>query len=101
MILSDARQTYWIHLLVDGLEATGLVTYEDKEKAVQATRVTLSHCLKECEEIDLKVKEKVSSLKKQVLEGSPEWDVLYYNYLEDEMIRRGLIPLKKHKSSSH
>ncbi len=101
MILSDARQSYWIHLVVDSLEATGLVAYGDKDKAVQATRVTLSHCLRECEEMDSKVKEKISSLKKQVVEGSSEWDVLYCNYLEDEMVRRGLVPLKKRNLSSH
>ena len=101
MMLSDARQSFWIHLVVDSLEAAGFVTYEDKEKAIQAARVTMNQCLRECKEIDMKVKEKISSLKKQVVEGGSEWDTLYYNYLEDEMVRRGLVALKKRTLHSH
>ena len=101
MILSDARQSFWIHLVIDSLEAVGFVTYEDKEKAIQAARITMNQCLKECGEIDTKVYEKIASLKKQVVEGSSEWDTLYYNYLEDEMVRRGLIPLKQRNLHSH
>ena len=101
MILSDARQSYWTHLIIDALEATDLASYKDKEKAVQTARITLNQCLRECEEMDLKVREKISSLKKYVVEGSSEWDVLYHNYLEDEMVRRGLVSLKKRSDSSH
>ena len=41
------------------------------------------------EEIDLKVKAKVASLKRGVMEGSPEWDIMYKKYYEEEMGRHG------------
>ena len=44
---------------------------------------------KEDDELDAKARSKVSSLKRGVVEGSPEWDILYKKYYEEEVGKRG------------
>ena len=36
-----------------------------------------------------KAKKMVASLKRGVVEGSPEWDVMYRKYFEEELNKRG------------
>ena len=95
MILSQDRQNHLIHLVVNKLRDDGFISYTDKEKALLAVRQVFNECVKECQEIDEKVKNKISSLQRKVLESDSEWQVLYSNYLEEEMTRRGLSSLKQ------
>ena len=41
------------------------------------------------DEIDKKVQAKIASLKRGVPEGTPEWDILYGKYFEEEIQRHG------------
>jgi len=41
--------------------------------------------------VDTEVRKKISSQKKEVLEGSEEWDVLYRKYYAEEMRRMGVV----------
>jgi hypothetical protein len=43
------------------------------------------------DDVDKAAKAKVASLKRGVTEGSPEWDIMYGKYFEEEMQRRGNI----------
>jgi hypothetical protein len=45
--------------------------------------------VKEDAEIDKKAREKVASLKRDVHEGTREWDILYKKYYEEEKNRHG------------
>ena len=45
--------------------------------------------VKEDSDIDKKAREKVASLKRGVMEGSPEWDIMYKKYYEEERNRHG------------
>jgi hypothetical protein len=40
-------------------------------------------------EIETSVKKKIRSLSRNVVEGTPEWDVLYKKYSEEEEQKRG------------
>ncbi len=89
MILSEERQSHWAHLLCDGLYHDDLVDYEDDDQALRAIKRAVTLFVKEASEIDQRAREKVASLKRGVVEGSTEWDVLYSKYFEEEMQRRG------------
>ena len=95
MILSDERQSYLVHLVVDTLEKKGVLSYTDRQKTHLLARQVMNQCMKIGREIDQKVCDKIQSLKRNVLENSSEWQVLYSNYLEEEMIRRGIAPAKE------
>lgn len=89
MILSEERQSHLVHVLIDGIWKDDLVDFSDDEKAMRAGNRAMSKFVAECEDIDKHVQQKISSLKRGVVEGSPEWDVLYSKYFEEEMQRRG------------
>jgi hypothetical protein len=64
---------------------------EDRDTIRQKTVQILQDLLKEEEAVDAEIRKKISSQKKEVLEGSEEWDVLYRKYYAEEMRRMGIV----------
>ena len=95
MIISSDRSGYWVHLLVKGLKSAGCVRYDNQEQALMQVRRILNECVKECSEMDQKVTNKIRSLKRNIMENSSEWGVLYSNYMDEEMVRKGFTSLTK------
>ncbi len=89
MILSDDRVNHWAHLLTDGVWEDDLLDFSDDDSALRVAKLALREFVKEESELDRKAKEKVASLKRGVLEGSPEFEILYKKYLEEERSKRG------------
>lgn len=89
MIISEDRQTHLAHVITDAIWDDDLVDFTDDEMALRLAKKAIAEFVKEDEEIDRKAREKVTSLKRGVVEGSPEWDVLYKKYYEEERGRRG------------
>ena len=86
-MLSDERQIHWTHLIVEGFLKKGLLPVQDKDKALRAVRRAISHFVQEHHLIEQKVRQKISSLKRNVQENSSEWEVLYSRYYEEELSR--------------
>ena len=89
MKLSEDRVSHLARLVVDGIWDDDLVDYVDDDAALRAGKKGLNEFVKDVEDIDKSVSAKVASLKRGVPEGSPEWDVLYSKYFEEELERRG------------
>ncbi len=89
MILSDERQTHFAHLIIDSIWNDDLVDYTDDDEALRAAKRSIGKFVKEGEDIDKKAREKIASLKRGVIEGSPEWDVMFAKYFDEEMSKRG------------
>lgn len=89
MILSEDRLSHLCHLVVDGIWNDDLVDYTDDDAALRAAKRGLSDFVKTVEDIDKAVQAKVASLKRGVVEGSPEWDIMYGKYFDEEMQKRG------------
>lgn len=89
MILSEERQTHWAHVITDGIWNDDLVDYSDEDEALRIAKRAIVEFVKEDMEIDQRAREKVASLKRGVVEGSPEWDILYRKYYEEERGKRG------------
>jgi hypothetical protein len=89
MILSEERLGHLARLIVDGIWNDDIVDYVDEEAALRAAKRGLNLFVKTVEDIDKKVHVKIASLKRGVPEGTPEWDVLYGKYFEEEMQRHG------------
>ena len=89
-MLSADRQSHWLNLIVEGLLSKNVVRYKDKDKAVRAGGRAFSIFMKEHEQIEQKVRHKISSLKRNVSENSSEWEVLYSGYYEEELSRSHL-----------
>ena len=89
MILSDERQTHFAHIITDKVWGDDIVDFSDDDEALRAAKKAIIAFVKEDNEIDQKAREKVASLKRNVLEGTTEWDILYRKYYEEEKKRRG------------
>ena len=89
MILSEDRQSHWAHLLTDAVWGDDIVDFSDDDHALRAAKKAIAEFVNEDVEIDRKAREKVASLKRNVLENTPEWEILYKKYYEEERLKRG------------
>jgi len=80
------------HVITDLLVASEDVEFvEDRDTIRQKTVAILMDLLKEEEAVDAEVKKKITSQKKEILEGSEEYEVLYRKYYAEEMRRMGVV----------
>ena len=89
MILSEDRQSHLAHVIIDGIWEDDLVDYSDDDLALRTAKKAIVAFVKEMGDFDAQVKEKLQTLKRNVVEGSPEWDILYRKYLNEELNKRG------------
>src|SRR6267143_3400718 len=79
------------HKIMDVLVASDDVEFiEDRDTIRQKIVTLLTDSLREEEKADAEVRKKITSQKKEILEGSEEWDVLYRKYYTEEMRRMGI-----------
>lgn len=88
-MLSEDRKTHFAHLIVDGIWNDDLVDYSDEDEAIRVAKRAVVKFVAEFAQIDGKVRNSIETLKRNVPEGSPEWDVLYNKYFEEELKRHG------------
>ena len=91
MRLSRAKIVRLSHCIIDQLVASDDVDFiEDRETIRKETVTILEALLKDEERIDADVRKKITGQKKEVPEGSAEWDILYRKYYSEEMKRLGV-----------
>lgn len=90
MMLSDDKVTHMTHVLLKGLMDKGLITLKEDDSLLRREiKRTILNELKLGEDIDAAVRKKLQSFSKKLIEGSPEWDVLYKKFFEEEDSKRG------------
>jgi hypothetical protein len=90
MILSDDKITHTTHFLLKGLMDKGLIVLKGDDSLLRREiKRTIINELKVGEEIDAIVIRKLQSYSKKLVEGSPEWDVLYRKFFEEEDAKKG------------
>ncbi|PIS12129.1 MAG: DUF507 domain-containing protein [Bdellovibrio sp. CG10_big_fil_rev_8_21_14_0_10_47_8] len=89
MIISEDRQSHLAHKITDAIWNDDLVDYTDEDLALRLAKKAIMEFVKEDMDIDQKARDKVASLKRNVTEGTPEWDILYRKYYEEERNKRG------------
>src|SRR5215470_4986416 len=79
------------HQLIELLVQSNDVEFvEDRDTIRQHMVQTMTSVLKEEEKVELEVRKRITSQKKEILEGSEEWDVLFRKYYSDELRRMGI-----------
>ncbi len=90
MMLSEDKISHLSHVLLRDLIRQGLVeTIEDEGAIRREIKRTIISELKIGEEIDQVVRKKLQSFTKKLIEGSPEWEVLYKKFFREEEIKKG------------
>jgi len=79
------------HVITAALVATDDVDFvEDRDTIRQKIVDILQNLLREEEQIDLEVRRKIGTQKKEILEGSEEWDLLYRRHYSEELKKKGV-----------
>jgi hypothetical protein len=92
MRLSREKIVHISHALTDLLVASEDVEFiEDRDTIRQEIVQILQLVLKEEEQVDAEVRRKIGSQKKEILEGTEEWDILYRKYYSEELKRIGVV----------
>ena len=88
MLLSEEKISHISHLLLDGLWQDDLAEYRDEARTLLTVKQTIINYLKTEEEIEEKVRKKIESQSKQIIEGSREWEILFRKYYEEEIQKK-------------
>ena len=92
MRLSREKIVRISHQITDVLVSSDDVEFvEDRETIRQQVVQIISATLRDEEKADAEVRKRITSQKKEILEGSEEWDVLYRKYYADELRRMGIV----------
>ena len=90
MMLSEDKVSHLSHVLLKGLVGRKLVSVLGEEGKVRAEiKRTIIAELKIGEEMDAVIRRKLQSFSKKIVEGSPEWEILYRKFYREEEIKRG------------
>lgn len=90
-MLSEEKISHLSHVLLKGLLESKLVEARDEEgKIRRQIKLSLTTFLKVGEDIEVVVKKKLQSFSRNITEGSPEWEVLYRKFFDEEAAKRGM-----------
>jgi hypothetical protein len=90
MMLSEDKVSHLSHVLLKGLVGRKLVNVLEEEGKVRAEiKRTIIAELKIGEDMDAVIRRKLQSFSKKIVEGSPEWEILYRKFYREEELKRG------------
>jgi hypothetical protein len=80
------------HQVTDVLVSSDEVDFiDDRDTIRQQIVLIFTALLRDEEKVELEVRKRISSQKKkEILEGSEEWDVLHKKYYQEELRRMGI-----------
>jgi hypothetical protein len=79
------------HRIIEELvKADDVEFIEDRDTIRQEIVQIIQTLLKDEEQVDAEVRKRITSQKREIPEGSPEWDVLYRKYYSEQLKRMGV-----------
>ncbi|MGB6485193.1 MAG: DUF507 family protein [Candidatus Acidiferrales bacterium] len=94
MRLTREKTVRLSHRIIDLLVSIEDVDFvEDRDTIRQEIVTILQELLKQEEQVDAEARAKIASQKREILEGSEEWDILYRRYYSESLKRMGIADL--------
>lgn len=91
MRLSREKIVRLSHAVTDQLvESDDVEFIEDRDTIRQEIVQIIQSVLRDEERVDAEVRRKIGSQKKEIPEGTDEWDILYRRYYAEELRRMGI-----------
>lgn len=91
MRLTREKTVRLSHRIIEHLVASPDVDFVEDRDTIRLEIVNiLTSLLKVEEQVDAEARAKISSQKKEILEGSEEWDILYRRYYTDALKKLGV-----------
>ena len=79
------------HSVADALAATPQAEFRVERNSVRLEVKRLLELLLKAEaDMDQKARHKIENQKRTILEGTPEWDILYRKYYQEEVKKLGI-----------
>jgi hypothetical protein len=92
MRLSDDKISHISHVVLKGLlDKKAIVALTEEGGIRREIKRVIIRGLKIAGDIDESVTKKLRSYSKKIYEGSPEWDVLYQKFFEEESAKKGRV----------
>ena len=89
-MLSEDKISHLSHILLKNIIAEDIAALLEEESSIRREiKRTIISELKIGEEIDAVVRKKLQSFSKKLIEGTPEWEVMYKKFFREEEIKRG------------
>jgi len=103
MRLSREKIVRISHQITDLLVQDDSVEFiEDRDTIRQHIVQTITNVLREEEKVEVEVRKRITSQRKEILEGSEEWDLLFRKYYSDELRRMGISAApEEHQKAGH
>ncbi|MBA4371446.1 MAG: DUF507 domain-containing protein [Thermodesulfovibrio sp.] len=90
MMLSEDKISHLTHVLLKALMDKDLIDLVNDEGEVRREmKRTIVAELKIGEEIDQIVRNKLQTYSRKLIEGSPEWEVMYKKLFREEEVKKG------------
>ncbi len=89
MKLSEARILYLARESLSRLQKESLAEIPNFTSALRIARQLIEEWVEKGDEIDAAVRRKIQSIKRGIVEGSPEWNLLYRRYRDEELRKKG------------
>ena len=89
-MLSEDKVSHLSHVILKAVKSSPLVQVKSEDgRILKEIKRVLAGELAHEEDIDRKVRAKLGSYSRGIVEGSPEWDVLYRKTFEEESRKHG------------
>ena len=90
VLLSDEKISHLSHLILEKLkkEDSGLIFNTEEPLILREIKKVFFGELKLEEDLDRLVRARLESYSRRIVEGSPEWDVLYQKNFDEELRKR-------------
>ncbi len=88
-MISDEKMIHIVHLMLDGIKKAGMVEYPRPDEAMHEAKKICNLFLKNMQGAADVARQRILSQKNPPMEGSPQWEVLYNKYFEEETQKRG------------
>ncbi|MFQ5720680.1 MAG: DUF507 family protein [Acidobacteriota bacterium] len=91
MKLTHEKTVHLSHVLLAALQGAEDVVIEGVPNTVRnRLLMVLREELRRDEEIEERARRKISAQKRTIPDGSPEWEILFRKYYEEELVRLGV-----------
>jgi hypothetical protein len=98
MRLTREKTVRLSHKIIDFLVSSPDVDFVEDRDTIRQEIVTITTALLKVEEqVDNEVRAKIASQKKEIMEGSEEWDILFRKYYNEGLVRMGVTEVKQER----
>jgi hypothetical protein len=89
MRLSEARVLFLARESLTRLRDEQLIEIPNFQVTLRAARDIIEQFAAEGDAVDATVRRKIASIRRGVVEGTPEWNILYRRYRDEELRKKG------------